>query len=98
MQKRGDEEMAKKELATAGAISTVPYFSLPQYLTRLKLLAIIATVFVSVRTIAWMVDDLRQKRRETNYTCQELRRPAKTILFHGVGSEWPMLDEDGRII
>ena len=97
MKEKEGEGMSKRELGVSAAISAVLYFSLPQYLTRLQLLAIIATVFVSVRVLAWTAGDLRRKRMETNYACLQLRRPAK-MLFHGVGSEWPMLDEDGRII
>ena len=89
--------MTRKELTAAGAISTVLYFTLPGDLSRLQLLAIVATVFVAVRTIAWMISDIQAKRDETNISCLRMRRPRH--MFHGVGpDDWPMITDDGRII
>lgn len=83
--------MKRKQLFISGAVGMLLYIALPADMPRLDVLAIIATVFVAVRVLAIPVEELNQKRQETNNAFAKMRndKPASVL----IGSDgWLMVE------
>ena len=83
--------MKKTQLSVAIAVSALLYMALPADVPRFDVLAIIVTVFVAVRVLAIPVEELNQKRQETNNAFARMRndKPASVL----IGSDgWLMVE------
>lgn len=83
--------MRKKEIAIATVINTALYFSLPSDMSRFDVLLIMAAVYTAAWVISLPIDDLHQKRQETNTKFTQMRNEKPAPPMAG-SNGWEMVE------
>ena len=83
--------MRKKGIAIATAINAALYFSLPSDMGRFDVLLIMAAVYAAAWVISLPINDLHQKRQETNTKFTQMRNEKPAPLMAG-SNGWEMVE------